>query len=391
MQQQYSNREFYSELPAFEDFSKIAEPDCYSQLPDNWMLLVSDVVGSTAAIAEGKYKSVNMVGAASIIAVLNACQSAQIPFVFGGDGGLVALPSDVIEAGSQALVNLRSASKEMFGLDLRVAGIPVADLRKAGAETLVSKFKLSEGNDLAMFAGSGPQMADRWLKADETSKGYALNSEGEETQPDLDGLSCRWEPLKSRNGTILTIIAQPTGKRVEEEIVKVTNSIGQILGGPISGFAPAHADTMTFKFPPSGLDLEIAASSGQHKNFNTTFWTYFTALMQYFCERFDIKIGDYDGAIYRDELKTNTDYRKFDGALRMVLDISSGQAEEILAFAENEYKAGKLVYGTWQAKEALMTCLLFNLSASQHVHFIDGANGGYALAAKDMKQRIAAG
>ena len=390
MQQQVSDLEFYSELPAFEDFSRIADPDCYRQLPDGWTLLVSDVVGSTNAIAEGKYKSVNMVGAASIIAVLNTCRETQIPFVFGGDGGLVALPPELLEAGSRELANLRSASFELFGLDLRVAAIPVADLRKAGADTLVSKFKLSEGNDLAMFAGTGPQMADRWLKADDTSRGYALKSTGNEIPPDLDGLSCRWEPLKSRNGTMLTIIAQPTGNRVEEEIVKVTHSISRILGGPISAFAPAHADTMTYKFPPSNLDLEIAASSSQQKKFKTTLWIYFTAVMQYFCERFDIKIGDYDGAVYREELKTNTDYRKYDGALRMVLDISPEQAKEILAFAEKEYREGTLVYGTWQASEALMTCLLFNLSASQHVHFVDGANGGYALAAKDMKQRIAA-
>jgi hypothetical protein len=35
-----------------------------------------------------------------------------------------------------------------------------------------------------------------------------------------------------------------------------------------------------------------------------------------------------------------------------------------------------------------MTCLVFSL-AGDHVHFIDGADGGYALAAKQMKQQNA--
>jgi hypothetical protein len=34
-----------------------------------------------------------------------------------------------------------------------------------------------------------------------------------------------------------------------------------------------------------------------------------------------------------------------------------------------------------------MTCLVFE-RGGQQVHFVDGADGGYALAAKDMKQRM---
>jgi hypothetical protein len=34
-----------------------------------------------------------------------------------------------------------------------------------------------------------------------------------------------------------------------------------------------------------------------------------------------------------------------------------------------------------------MTCLVFERNGNQ-VHFIDGADGGYAIAAKGMKQRI---
>ena len=39
------------------------------------------------------------------------------------------------------------------------------------------------------------------------------------------------------------------------------------------------------------------------------------------------------------------------------------------------------------SKEALMTCLVFDRQ-NQHVHFIDGGDGGYALAAKELKKRM---
>ncbi|SLN71841.1 hypothetical protein ROA7450_03967 [Roseovarius albus] len=387
MTDQPSNLNFYSDLKAFKEFSEIDNPSHFHALPDDWVLLVSDVVNSTSAIENGKYKSVNMVGAASITAVINIAGDVKLPFAFGGDGGLIAVPPDLLQSASREMTRLQAASVGLFDLSLRAAAIPVAALRDAGADTLVAKYQLSAGNDLAMFAGQGVTTADQWLKSDEIGREYALIPGAEEEFPNLEGLSCRWEPLKARNGTMLTTIIASLSKQ-DDSTTGFTEPIVDILDGELSNFAPAHGETLRFRFPPTGLPFEIAAASRHSKWLARTIWTHFTAFMQYFCERFSIKVGDYDGAIYRDELISNTDYRKYDGALRMVLDVSREQADKIEAYLEGEFRAGRLIYGTWRADSALMTCLLFDLSESQHVHFIDGANGGYAMAAKALKRRI---
>jgi hypothetical protein len=46
------------------------------------------------------------------------------------------------------------------------------------------------------------------------------------------------------------------------------------------------------------------------------------------------------------------------------------------------------VYGLHVTDHALMTCLVFNYSG-KHLHFIDGADGGLFLAAKQFKERAA--
>lgn len=383
-----SNPQFYAEMTAFVDFRDVASLEHYRELPDDWTLIVSDVVDSTKAIERGEYKNVNMVGAASITAVINVSGGVPLPYVFGGDGGLIAVPPSLLASARDGMIKLQAASSNLFGLSLRAAAIPVSALRSAGAEILVGKYRLSQGNDLAMFAGSGPAMADEWLKSEKSHQEFALNPNENEDLPDLEGLSCRWQPLNARNGTMLTVILLPTNENANEEIHAVTDTIGDILGDHIANFAPAHDATMKFRYPPASLALEIAAGTGRSNRVARTIWAYFTALMQYFCERFDVKIGDYNGATYRDEVKTNTDYRKYDGALRMVLDVSLSQATEIEAFLEKEYKSGNVLYGTWKADQAMMTCLLFSLTESRHIHFIDGADGGYAMAAKDLKLRM---
>lgn len=48
--------------------------------------MVTDVRGSTGAIEDGRYRDVDALGVASIIALCNALPELDLPYVFGGDG-----------------------------------------------------------------------------------------------------------------------------------------------------------------------------------------------------------------------------------------------------------------------------------------------------------------
>ena len=51
---------------------------------------------------------------------------------------------------------------------------------------------------------------------------------------------------------------------------------------------------------------------------------------------------------------------------------------------------GNLVFGLHKSREALVTCIVRSFTGN-HMHFVDGSDGGYALAAKGLKQQLAAG
>src|ERR1700747_2795233 len=87
---------FYNTIPVFRGFSSLMDPALYSPLPDDWTIGVADIVESTKAIAQARYKAVNMAGAAVIAAVTNVLEGREFPFVFGGDGASFAVaPSDL--------------------------------------------------------------------------------------------------------------------------------------------------------------------------------------------------------------------------------------------------------------------------------------------------------
>ena len=52
--------------------------------------------------------------------------------------------------------------------------------------------------------------------------------------------------------------------------------------------------------------------------------------------------------------------------------------------------AGLIDYGLHAQASALMTCIVPSLARNDHIHFIDGADGGYARAAERLKAGSAA-
>jgi hypothetical protein len=118
--------DFYKVMQAFNEFPSVTDLSLYRPLPDDWHIVLADITSSTKAIEEGRYKDVNMMGAACITAVINALPGNSIPYVFGGDGATLAIPSSVRDIVSHTLGATRRLAKTQFGLDLRVGIVPVS-------------------------------------------------------------------------------------------------------------------------------------------------------------------------------------------------------------------------------------------------------------------------
>ncbi|MGL4281402.1 MAG: DUF3095 family protein, partial [Albidovulum sp.] len=175
--------DFLAEIPVFDAFEDVVNLDHYRPLPGDWMLAVADVVSSGVAIQNGRYKMVNMAGASVITAVLNALGRHDYPFVFGGDGAVIALPGSGAAAVRAALAGVARWIAEELSLEMRVALVPVADVRKAGRDVFVARLQSSPDLTFAMLAGGGAAWAEARVKAG----GYAIPPAPPGTRADLTG------------------------------------------------------------------------------------------------------------------------------------------------------------------------------------------------------------
>ena len=376
---------FFQNLPGFTSFDEACDPKHYHPAPSDWFIVVTDVQGSTKAIETGRYKDVNMLGAACIAAVVNTCEQTEIPYVFGGDGATFLIPPQYIKAVEKELLAVAKLAQRMHDLTLRCGTVPMAEISKHEQSLGVAKFVMPTQASLAMFNGGGAALADSLVKQNDH---FAIQDKDNDDTPDLEGLSCRWRPLPNRHGTILTLLVMVTSTNDSHDLYqKINNHISTTL---LTDQCPVTMKNLAYKWPGLEALRQSQMVWRQGNILKNLIGHIFLIILFNIMNRLNIKLQGLDVPQYRDDMILNSDYRKFDGMLRMVVDCTAEQATDIESYLKQLYEAGHIVYGTHYSDTALMTCFVQSLQSDKHVHFIDGNDGGYAMAAKKMKDQLAA-
>ena len=329
----------YAELPSFDTFERIVDPSVFEAVPDDSVVCLSDIVRSTAAIAAGRYKAVNMAGAAMISAIMNALGHRNFPFVFGGDGSSCVVTASEAESARNAMASTARWVADDLGLELRVAVVPISAIRAAGFDVRVARYAASSAASYAMFSGGGLAWAEQRAKADEFE--LALAPPG--SKPDLTGLSCRWQPLQSRHGIMLSLIVQRGAKVTTDDfavlvlsVLDVVKSAEENQGHPLSNDGPRY------RWPPPGLDLEAKATRKDQALMARHWSLWWQTLLALVLFRTGWPMGRFKPGHYVRQTALNTDFRKFDDGLRMTIDCHAETADKlagILAAAEADRKS----------------------------------------------------
>ncbi|MBP2489421.1 hypothetical protein JOH50_005216 [Rhizobium leguminosarum] len=375
-----TDEDFFAEVPLFSEFEGVTDAANYRPLPDGWVLALADIVGSTQAIGAGRYKDVNMAGASVISAVLNAVGKGDYPFVFGGDGALIALPGSLEAAAREALAAAQVWVEEDLNLVLRIAIVPVADTRAEGLDVRVARYSASPYVTYAMFWGGGTSWAERQMKLGR----YGIARAPAGTRPDLTGLSCRWSPIDARNGEIVSIIAVPGEGRPGREFQELVSGIVAITTEQNRDSHPVPADGPDLAFSLHGINREAKATAPPSRRLWQKLFIFLQLGITVACYRLGIPLGRFDARRYKRDVADNSDFRKFDDGLKMTIDVDAEHLKRIETLLQQAQAKGVARYGLHRQSSALMTCFVPTPIARDHIHFIDGAAGGYAVAASQI-------
>jgi hypothetical protein len=371
---------WHATLSVLGQFSQVADPDQYTQLPDDWFIGVSDVVKSTEAITAGRYKAVNLAGAGTISAVANELDGDLPLFIFGGDGARFVVPPAQATRAAEALSRVSMWAQRDLNLELRVGIISVAEVRTAGFDVRAAFWQASNDVRYAMFAGGGLEWAETQLK----NGSIRLNPANSDDEPNLNGLSCQWGSIQSRNGKILSLIVKATPGASQ---VNFANTVSRVIAllEESAGLNPVPPDGPDVRWPAASIALQSRVAHQDRALWWRRLYVLVTATFIWLVFKFGLRIGSFEPANYRREITVNTDFRKFDDGLMMTVDCSTDVGERLRSLLDDAAGAGIIRYGLHLQDEALMTCVVPSVLTPDHMHFVDGAGGGYAAAAGQIR------
>lgn len=374
---------FYSQIKPFYNIVEMTNPTYYRDVPDDWLIALTDVRNSTEAIEAGRYRDVNTVAAASISALLNAVQGQDIPYVFGGDGATILIPPQFRAAAAGALAAARALAGNFFELELRVGIIPVSDIKAHGHALRVAKLWSSENFQQAIFTGGGLSYAESLLKHPEHGSRYII-AETVAPNGDFSGFECRWNEVRSKHDETVTLLVMAINAddAARAQTYRATLEALERIYGSRDERHPIAVHNLRLAFRPSKLSTE---SRVRHQS--TSLFRRLQLVWGSFKAAFAMRVGIGQWPTYKQLFVEATDHEKFDDTLRTIISGSAAQRAELERYLAAQRNAGQLVYGIHTSDAALVTCLVFDYFGRQ-VHFVDGTKGGYALAANQMKSQL---
>ncbi len=387
-----SSIDFYAHLVPVNDFESLADPESYTRLPDDWWIVVADVAGSTGAIAEGRYKEVNSVGVSVITAVRNACRPVDIPYMFGGDGAAVCVPEERVSEVRMALAATIAMADRAFGLVLRGAVVPIDYARGRNSDVLVARHRVSEYFQQCAFFGGGAVYLEDALKNGTLPRSYLVEGDAE-AEASFEGLECRWDEVPSPSAETVALIIEAKGEKVPalDTYRWVMERVRAIYGEP-DRCRPIVEGGLNVTLSRDKLARESRVKAWRSGRVGQA-WANLKLRLFALIGRYLFWTGkqstETDWSVYKRDLVANTDFRKFDGTMRLVLTGDAQQRRKLEAFLDGLARADAVRYGIHVSDAAVVTCIV-EKRQGQHFHFVDGAGGGYAAAAKDLKGRGAA-
>ncbi len=381
------NTTFYKSLKTnFAPIQKlIRNESAFQPVPNNWYVVVADVLNSTVAVKNGLHHKVNLAATGSVVAVMNTVQTklqnSSIPYFFGGDGATFIVPSSLASEVSEALENYSQHVQKNLQLTLRTGMLKAEEIRNAGYSLKIVKSQLNKYLTIPVILGNGLQYAESHIK-----KTFKKAEENSNLQPaiNLDGMECRWDQIAPRDDKhkVICLLVSCPDESLQSQIFGDILDIIELIFGNLERRQPITVARLKLKATLAKIREEMIARIGNNKlNYLLKHWliTYFGVFyFKYFKE----------GKTYLNKVSQLSDTIMIDGSLNTVMEGSESQIEMLTNYLDLLEKEGKIKFGIHSTYASIMSCYVQDRN-DNHIHFVDGTEGGYTSAAIIYKSKYA--
>lgn len=380
------SRFFYSKLQVRDvNMTDLLKQAAFENIPPDWFVIIADVKNSTAAVSTGKHNDVNLVAASCLVVALNIASDAgiDIPFFFTGDGGTVLVPPVLLKKILAGLHIHNRNSIRNFSLELHIGSVSIQDILEAGHFLSIARAKAGKITK-AVVLGDGLQYAEQLIK-----NAQPHDDNADEALLNMQGLECRWDKVKppaQLNEVVCYLVVATSPQEQAQVYADVLQKMDEIFG-TIEVRNPLSLDRLKLLMTLNKVKKEMMARFGRWRPayLISTLATTFVGSLFF---RFNWKVNKLRGKEYLQQVISNADILTIDGRINCIVSSSSDRRKRFIAYLDKQEQAGNLLFGHFVNTESIMTCYIESRN-DKHIHFVDGADGGYTEAAKELKVKLA--
>ncbi len=363
-----------------------ADEKHFDSLPEDWSVLVADIKDSTLAVSNNQHNEVNLAATGSIVAVLNSIKDTgstiQLPYFFGGDGATFLIPNVMEYALLRTLEMHKRHVRSQWSLELVIGLIPVEKIYADGYHLKVAKVQLNSSLNVPIVLGTGLKYAESLVKKSNTI-GAAVSNADLPNIANLEGMECRWDTIAppTSNKRIMCLLVYCAQESKQRSVyAEVLSELASVFGDleeriPIS-IANLRLDTTLSK-----IKREMFAAIGRYSyRYLIRAWFITTLGKLYF------KYSK-NGRSYLEKTKELSDTIMIDGMINTIISGTQEQLNSFRKFLDAHEGGGNLAYGLHITDASVMSCYVED-RRNKHIHFVDGAKGGYTHAAEMLKSKM---
>jgi Protein of unknown function (DUF3095) len=359
----------------------LLQNNLFHTIPADWHVIITDIKSSTSAVKNGLHENVNLVAAGSIVSLLNIAfkNNILVPFFFGGDGATFIVPSGLFKKVMPALLLYRARTLANFNLELRIGSVPVQKIYEKGHQLNICKFGFSAFFPVPIVLGGGLNYAESVIKGND----YLLAENAvQEEELDLNGMQCRWDripPPENKEEVVTLLVIAREGQDQNIIFSQVMRFVDEIYGSP-GKRQPISVAKLKLKTTFNRMRKEMRARMGAIKYFDVVYlWFISVCGSLYFKTK--------KGMGYLNRLVEMSDTLVIDGKINTVISGTAKQRADLQMILNNLEKEGKIYYGIHVSNSSIMSCYVRDMKDG-HIHFVDGAEGGYTQAAGMLKNKL---
>jgi hypothetical protein len=383
-----STKTFYSSIKTnYASMHKVVKNEkLFHDVPRDWHVVVADVQDSTHAVENGFHNEVNLAATGSVVTVINEISSelknAEIPYFFGGDGATFIIHESYLKPVIESLEIYCIHVEKNLALLLRIGSIPVATIIEKGLSLKIAKTKLNKYLIVPVVLGKGLKYAENQIKNNFDKTDFKIHRK---SKVNLNGMECRWDEIapKDQKHKVICLLVNSNEETAQSQIYGDILEIITLVFGSLSERTPISINRLKLKATFSKIKKEMVARIGENrlgyllKNWFITYMGGF--YFKYFKE----------GKQYLSKVSLLSDTIMIDGTLNMVMEGSTEQIERLVNYLDLLEREGKINYGIHTTYASVMSCYVQDRK-DNHIHFVDGTEGGYTSAAVIYKSKLAA-